>query len=100
MINWDQLPDKQNSGRNPGEVSTAKQAADNQNNLSEKSDQISSIEPVRASDKRVINGSSDINQLAPFQYPWAWNYFINANKNHWTPLDINMAQTFMTTNTS
>ncbi len=51
-----------------------------------------STKPVRADDKRVINGQTDINQLAPFRYPWAWNYFLNANKNHWTPLDINMAQ--------
>ncbi len=48
------------------------------------------VEPVRAEDKRVINGQTDINQLAPFKYPWAWKYFLNANKNHWTPLDINM----------
>ncbi len=48
--------------------------------------------PVRAEDKRVINGLADINQLAPFRYPWAWEYFLNANRNHWTPLDINMAQ--------
>jgi ribonucleoside-diphosphate reductase beta chain len=48
--------------------------------------------PVNPDDKRVINGMTDINQLAPFKYPWAWNYFLNANKNHWTPLDINMAQ--------
>ncbi len=52
----------------------------------------SSVAPVRAEDKRVINGQADINQLAPFRYPWAWKYFLNANKNHWTPLDINMAQ--------
>ena len=51
-----------------------------------------SAQAVHASDKRVINGQTDINQLAPFQYPWAWEYFLNANKNHWTPLDINMAQ--------
>ncbi len=49
-------------------------------------------EPVRAEDKRVINGMTDVNQLAPFKYPWAWEFFLNANKNHWTPLDINMAQ--------
>ncbi len=49
-----------------------------------------SVEPVRAEDKRVINGLTDVNQLAPFKYPWAWEYFLNANKNHWTPLDINM----------
>lgn len=48
--------------------------------------------PVNADDKRVVNGLADINQLAPFKYPWAWEFFLNANKNHWTPLDINMAQ--------
>lgn len=51
-----------------------------------------SAKPVRAEDKRIVNGMADINQLAPFKYPWAWKYFLNANKNHWTPLDINMAQ--------
>ena len=52
----------------------------------------SAMEPVRADDKRVINGLTDINQLAPFKYPWAWDFFLNANKNHWTPLDINMSK--------
>ena len=52
---------------------------------------LSKIAPVNPEDKRVINGQTDINQLAPFKYPWAWNFFLNANKNHWTPLDINMA---------
>ncbi|NMG48684.1 ribonucleotide-diphosphate reductase subunit beta [Azoarcus communis] len=47
---------------------------------------------VRASDKRVVNGQGDINQLAPFKYPWAWEFFLNANRNHWTPLEISMAQ--------
>ncbi len=51
-----------------------------------------SIKPVRAEDKRVINGQTDVNQLAPFKYPWAWEFFLNANKNHWTPLDINMSK--------
>ncbi len=55
-------------------------------------DDISQLAPIRAADKRVVNGLTDVNQLAPFKYPWAWNYFLNANKNHWTPLDINMAQ--------
>ncbi len=50
------------------------------------------LKPVRPEDKRVINGQTDINQLAPFKYPWAWEYFLNANRNHWTPLDISMAQ--------
>lgn len=55
-------------------------------------DELGHLEAVRAEDKRVVNGQSDINQLAPFKYSWAWKYFLNANKNHWTPLDINMTQ--------
>ena len=50
------------------------------------------VKPINPEDKRVVNGQADINQLAPFKYQWAWNYFLNANKNHWTPLDINMTQ--------
>lgn len=53
---------------------------------------IDSLQPVRAEDKRIVNGNADINQLAPFKYPWAWNFWLNANKNHWTPLDINMTK--------
>jgi len=52
----------------------------------------SQVEAVKVEDKRIVNGSGDINQLAPFKYPWAWNFWLNANKNHWTPLDINMNQ--------
>ncbi|MEN8174317.1 MAG: ribonucleotide-diphosphate reductase subunit beta [Pseudomonadota bacterium] len=52
----------------------------------------STMKPVNPEDKRVVNGLTDVNQLAPFKYPWAWEYFLNANRNHWTPLDINMAQ--------
>ncbi|MCG8611776.1 MAG: ribonucleotide-diphosphate reductase subunit beta [Pseudomonadales bacterium] len=51
-----------------------------------------SLPPINPEDKRVVNGGADVNQLAPFKYPWAWEFFLNANKNHWTPLDINMAQ--------
>ncbi len=50
------------------------------------------LEPVRPEDKRVVNGRSDINQLAPFRYPWAWQAFLNGNANHWTPLEIGMGQ--------
>jgi len=46
---------------------------------------------VSVEDKRVVNGKSDINQLAPFKYAWAWEFFLNANKNHWTPTEIHIA---------
>jgi ribonucleoside-diphosphate reductase beta chain len=47
---------------------------------------------VRVEDKRIVNGKADINQLAPFRYPWAWEFFLKANRNHWTPLEVNMSQ--------
>jgi ribonucleoside-diphosphate reductase beta chain len=50
------------------------------------------LAPVNAADKRIVNGKADINQLAPFKYPWAWEFFLKGNRNHWTPLEISMAQ--------
>lgn len=50
------------------------------------------LPPINPQDKRIVNAATDINQLAPFKYPWAWEFFLNANKNHWTPIDINMSQ--------
>jgi len=51
-----------------------------------------SLAASSVSDKKVVNGTEDLNNLAPFKYSWAWEYFLNANKNHWTPLDTNMSQ--------
>lgn len=48
------------------------------------------IEPTKAEDKRVVNGKADINQLMPLRYEWAWDYFLNGNKNHWLPTEISM----------
>ncbi len=33
---------------------------------------------VRAEDKRVINAQSDVNQLVPFKYKWAWDKYLSA----------------------
>ena len=27
---------------------------------------------IKAADKRIINGQTDVNQLVPFKYKWAW----------------------------
>jgi len=27
---------------------------------------------INAADKRIINGQTDVNQLVPFKYKWAW----------------------------
>ena len=31
---------------------------------------------VKASDKRIINGQTDVNQLVPFKYKWAWEKYL------------------------
>jgi len=31
---------------------------------------------VNAADKRVINAKTDVNQLVPFKYKWAWEKYL------------------------
>ncbi|MBL8472224.1 MAG: ribonucleotide-diphosphate reductase subunit beta [Rhodocyclaceae bacterium] len=45
---------------------------------------------IRAEDKRVINGATDVNQLVPFKYKWAWEKYLASCANHWMPQEINM----------
>lgn len=45
---------------------------------------------VRAVDKRVINGGTDVNQLVPFKYKWAWEKYLAGCANHWMPQEISM----------
>ena len=45
---------------------------------------------VSASDKRIINGQTDVNQLVPFKYKWAWDKYLAGCANHWMPQEINM----------
>jgi ribonucleoside-diphosphate reductase beta chain len=47
---------------------------------------------VRAEDKRMINGSADVNQLVPFKYKWAWEKYLATCANHWMPQEINMSR--------
>jgi len=45
---------------------------------------------IRVDDKRVINGGTDVNQLVPFKYKWAWDKYLASCANHWMPQEINM----------
>ena len=47
---------------------------------------------VRAEDKRIINGHTDVNQLVPLKYKWAWDKYLSACANHWMPQEVNMAR--------
>ncbi|TES70173.1 ribonucleotide-diphosphate reductase subunit beta [Burkholderia cepacia] len=43
-------------------------------------------------DKRIINGQTDVNQLVPFKYKWAWEKYLAGCANHWMPQEINMSR--------
>ncbi|RZL94329.1 MAG: ribonucleotide-diphosphate reductase subunit beta, partial [Variovorax sp.] len=47
---------------------------------------------VRAADKRIINGQTDVNQLVPFKYKWAWEKYLATCANHWMPQEVNMTR--------
>lgn len=47
-------------------------------------------EKVKISQKKIINGDCDVNQLVPFAHPWAWEKYIQQLANHWTPNEISM----------
>ncbi len=47
---------------------------------------------VKVADKRIINGQTDVNQLVPFKYKWAWEKYLATCANHWMPQEINMSR--------
>jgi ribonucleoside-diphosphate reductase beta chain len=47
---------------------------------------------MKASDKRIINGKTDVNQLVPFKYKWAWEKYLASCANHWMPQEVNMTR--------
>ena len=47
---------------------------------------------VNAADKRIINGQTDVNQLVPFKYKWAWEKYLATCANHWMPQEVNMTR--------
>ncbi len=47
---------------------------------------------IRIEDKRIINGRTDVNQLVPFKYKWAWDKYLGACANHWMPQEVNMSR--------
>lgn len=47
---------------------------------------------INADDKRVINGHTDVNQLVPFKYHWAWDKYLAGCANHWMPQEVSMSR--------
>ena len=47
--------------------------------------------PVDVNNRRIINGlEADVIQLYPMKHKFAWEYYLQANQNHWLPTEISM----------
>jgi ribonucleoside-diphosphate reductase beta chain len=57
---------------------------------------VPSARRVNAADKRIINGQTDVNQLVPFKYKWAWEKYLATCANHWMPQEVNMSRDIAT----
>jgi ribonucleoside-diphosphate reductase beta chain len=55
-----------------------------------------SVRRVTAAEKRIINGQTDVNQLVPFKYKWAWEKYLATCANHWMPQEVNMSRDIAT----
>ena len=56
-----------------------------------KSPDVAAVGRVTGADKRIINGRTDVNQLVPFKYKWAWEKYLASCANHWMPQEMPMA---------
>ena len=91
MLNWDEeikpaspALAQSSSGSRPAEMASATTLTD--------TPAASSPRRVNAADKRIINGKTDVNQLVPFKYNWAWEKYLSSCANHWMPQEVNMTR--------
>jgi len=82
MLNWEDSSATQHQSQQP--AATAAAAAGGVAG--------SAASRVRVADKRIINGQTDVNQLVPFKYKWAWEKYLATCANHWMPQEINMSR--------
>ena len=52
---------------------------------------VATAKRVKLDQKRIINGTADVNQLVPFKYKWAWEKYLSSCANHWMPQEVNMS---------
>jgi len=108
MINWDDEPLATQpaptpvSGRGPAPAEPVRAATHAFNDAALPQPAAATAEPevdeaatahrVKAADKRIINGMTDVNQLVPFKYKWAWEKYLATCANHWMPQEVNMSR--------
>ena len=89
MLAWDDITPESVPPRSLAAASTRSQHAPERG---ADAPQVPDRRRVSVADKRIINGRTDVNQLVPFKYKWAWNKYLAACANHWMPQEINMSR--------
>jgi ribonucleoside-diphosphate reductase beta chain len=96
MLNWEETPTHAAAPANPSQIRPVRTGMPTDQATAKPTDMASATPPVagrvRVSDKRIINGKTDVNQLVPFKYKWAWDKYLASCANHWMPTEINMAR--------
>jgi ribonucleoside-diphosphate reductase beta chain len=85
-------PSPQPSHSQPSQASSSVSIAPSQSVVAESAD----ARRVNVADKRIINGRTDVNQLVPFKYRWAWDKYLQTCANHWMPQEVNMSRDIAT----
>ncbi len=83
-LDWEETPTSASSQDTPSPVSPASAHSD--------AAAATQAARVKAADKRIINGKTDVNQLVPIKYKWAWEKYLAGCSNHWMPQEINMSR--------
>lgn len=94
MLSWDEEFGTKTANGNPFSMKDALSQSEHNDSHSDNGSQTTSgtakAGRVNVADKRIINGETDVNQLVPFKYKWAWEKYLSQCANHWMPQEINM----------
>ena len=76
MLSWDDTPMRSAPQPALAPVAPTMPAAGYAPSVAPVETEAEKLRRVNVADKRVINGTTDVNQLVPFKYKWAWEKYL------------------------
>ena len=92
MLSWDDTPMRSAPQPALAPVAPTMPASGDAPSAAPAETEAEKLRRVNVADKRVINGTTDVNQLVPFKYKWAWEKYLAGCANHWMPQEVNMSR--------
>lgn len=87
---WADAPTPASSSSPVDTMESVDQGSANASGLGEIDRHVGTAGRVSVSQKAMINGRADVNQLLPMKYTWAWEKYLAACNNHWMPTEVSM----------